>query len=703
MATHTQTLLTSWSADMSITKEEIIDVDVLAVLSKSDDLSSEDHAKLRTIKRKLIRGRYLDSVYKLGKNIKSADGDLGRLCVLRSIGLQALPRQIRSALAQKHYWDVDIANCHPTIAMQLCEKMGISCVEQKVFLENRDRLRGELAEHLQIDDGKVKERINALYFGYASACHGMPEFFTKLQAEIFRARDLIVGHPDWCEQVKFLKGKENRVGRAFSYILQTIERSCLLELDRSATRNQRSLDVYIHDGGLIRKLDGEKAFPPELLKVFESDIDKTGYTVRLAVKPLLTDLDVSLTSDANYLVAKTEFEKECFKVNDPPCYVRIYDSRISLLDIGKLGHIYANKFVDGELFINKWRADADNLTYERIQFLPELTAPPDTYNLWRGFPLQQNEGDVSVIRDVLRLICNNDVASMTYLEDWLAHLFQKPYEKPGVCICTQSDEEGTGKDTFWGFIGQMVGSHMYFNTSRPEDTVFGRFNGSLKEVMLIKFEEANFETNKKNEDALKSLITSTDQSYEAKNENAVTLNSYCRLVMTTNHTIPFVLTDVSRRFMMLKVSPEKVGDRAYWTRVHTTLATPEARNAYYDYLMKRDISKFNPREFPRTAYAEEVMTASRPTAAAYFQRIIERDDLNEQPDATHEWKARDLLDKMNDSSISKYPLNDRLFGLMMKKMAPALERVRDRTGSSYRFETKTMRTFLVEKHWWVEL
>jgi hypothetical protein len=183
---------------------------------------------------------------------------------------------------------------------------------------------------------------------------------------------------------------------------------------------------------------------------------------------------------------------------------------------------------------------------------------------------------------------------MTYLEDWLAHLFQKPYEKPGVCICTQSDEEGTGKDTFWGFIGQMVGSHMYFNTSRPEDTVFGRFNGSLKEVMLIKFEEANFETNKKNEDALKSLITSTDQSYEAKNENAVTLNSYCRLVMTTNHTIPFVLTDVSRRFMMLKVSAEKVGDRAYWTRVHTILATPEARNAYYDYLMKRDISKFNP-------------------------------------------------------------------------------------------------------------
>ena len=100
MAAHTQTLLSLWTPDMSFTKEEIIDVDVLSVLSKSDDLSADDHAKLRAVKRKLVRGRYLESTYKLGKNIKAEDENLGRLCVLRGLGLQALPKQIRAALAQ---------------------------------------------------------------------------------------------------------------------------------------------------------------------------------------------------------------------------------------------------------------------------------------------------------------------------------------------------------------------------------------------------------------------------------------------------------------------------------------------------------------------------------------------------------------------------------------------------------------------------
>jgi len=174
MATHTQTLLATWSADMSITKEEIIDVNALAVLSKTDDLSAEDHAKLRALKRKLVRGRYLDSTYKLGKNMKAAESDMGRLCVLRGIGLQAMGRQIRGALAMANYHDVDIECAHPTLCLQVCEKQGISCEAQKEFIANRTRYINELCEHLQVDRGRVKERINALYFGFPSASEGMP-------------------------------------------------------------------------------------------------------------------------------------------------------------------------------------------------------------------------------------------------------------------------------------------------------------------------------------------------------------------------------------------------------------------------------------------------------------------------------------------------------------------------------------------------
>jgi len=87
---------------MSITKEEIIDVDALNILVKNDDVSKDDQAKLRAIKRKLVSGRYLESTYKLGKSVKAGDTDLGRLCVLKGIGLQMLPRELRSALAKRN-------------------------------------------------------------------------------------------------------------------------------------------------------------------------------------------------------------------------------------------------------------------------------------------------------------------------------------------------------------------------------------------------------------------------------------------------------------------------------------------------------------------------------------------------------------------------------------------------------------------------
>ena len=712
MATHTRTLLATWSADMSLTKEEIIDVNALAILAKSDDLSAEDHAKLRSIKRKLVRGRYLDSTYKLGKNMKAAESDMGRLCVLRGVGLQTMGRQIRAALAAANYHDVDIEGCHPTLCLQVCEKQGISCEAQKEFLSNRTTYMDQLCEHLQVDRGRVKERINALYFGFASASEGMPEFFTKrLHPELMKARELIVSLSEWTEHIKFLRGKENRMGRALSYIMQTIERSCLLELDASATRNKRSLDVFIHDGGLIRKLDGEKVFPVELLRIFEDDIaSRTGFRIRLAVKPLITDLDVSISSDANYTSHKKEFEKSCFKICEPACYVRIYDTKVSLLDIGKLGHIYANDFVDGELFINKWRADPEILTYEKVDFLPELPVPADTYNLWRGFPIHPVAGDVSVIQGVLRTLCNHDQDSFDYIENYFAHLFQKPGEKPGVCLVFQSDEEGTGKETYTNHIGEMLGQYMFFNTSRPEDTVFGRFNGSLKEVLLIKFEEADFETNRKNEGGLKMLITSKSGSYESKNENAVTVRSFCRCVMTTNNVVPFVLSDTNRRFMMVQASPEMVGKTEYWQHVHSELAKPESKAAYLDYLLNRDISGFDPRMFPKTKYMLETITATRPMAAVFFQREIERAEGRvavgyeqavgvEVP--TEVWKARDLLTKMNEGV--KFPISDQRFGREMKKFAPALRKERRSDGVYYLYEPAELKAHLEEKHWLVEL
>jgi len=51
----------------------------------------------------------------------------------------------------------------------------------------------------------------------------------------------------------------------------------------------RSMDVLIHDGGLVRKIDGESELPSNLIRKVEEKVkEMTGYTVSLVVKPMET-------------------------------------------------------------------------------------------------------------------------------------------------------------------------------------------------------------------------------------------------------------------------------------------------------------------------------------------------------------------------------------------------------------------------------
>lgn len=698
MATHTQTLLSLWTPDMSFTKEEIIDVDVLSVLSKSDDLSADDHAKLRAVKRKLVRGRYLDSTYKLGKNIKAEDENLGRLCVLRGLGLQALPRQIRSALAQANYWDVDIVSCHPTLAVQLCEKYGITCPNQKHFVENRTQFREELADHLQVEEGRVKERINALYFGYESACNGMPEFFRTLQKEIVQARDLIINHPDWSEQVKFLKGKENRAGRSFSYILQTIERSCLLELDRSATRNKRSLDVYIHDGGLIRKVECEKTFPDALLRTFEMDIERTtGYKVKLAVKPLTTDLEVSQTNDAAYYSMKNQFEIEVAHINNPATFIRNHDQEIVLLNRTQLDHIYKHLKIDESSFLERWVNDEHKRNYESMVFLPGLEPPPDRLNIFCGFPFEAKEGKVDRFLELIDMVCNHQKDAVEYMLDWMAHLLQKPYDKHGVSIIVQG-LKGSGKDSPFDKFGELLGK-MFFNTGTPEHDVFSSFNGMMKHNLLVKMEEGNFQTNKNNEPKLKSMITAKKLAVQEKNKDQINYDNYSRFIITTNDEIPIHITPDERRWFLVKTSDENRGNRKFWNETWAIFNDPMYNSYLMDYFMRRDITNFSARDYPDTEYNDEVLQAFTPEHADYFRQWIQRQD---DPDTHFRGQHYQILEKINE--ISKFKRSDRWLHKVMKEhYTGVFEKSNPGNRVMYEFKTEDMITRLKQKGWWIDV
>jgi hypothetical protein len=406
-----------------------------------------------------------------------------------------------------------------------------------------------------------------------------------------------------------------------------------------------------------------------------------------------------------YAEVKEEFELTHFKLKNPVSYVRIYNDELQFLNSNDISTLYRNLFCSkiekgvevNKLFLTEWIADPTIRTYEKLVFLPKKEAPQDCYNLFIDFPCKPLEGDCSVPLELLSLICNKEEHVKEYMLDWLAHLIQKPYEKPESCIVVQGNQ-GVGKDTFFNFVGRMLGDYFYSTTDAERD-VFCKFNTHLKTTILIKFEEACFMTNKRHADKLKGMITCDTLNYEGKGMGQITLDNYMRIVMTTNNEIAVHLEENDRRFILLKACDDKMGDSSFWDHVYSTLNKKETLQAFYHLLSTRDISKFNAKDKesrPKTAYYEEVKKAFIPYHAAFFQRLFETSPDQE----TFSYKARDLIARIN-SQLVNFDVKDTKFGMDMKQYLNfGVTKEHTRSGTIYTIDQEKMREFLKTKNWW---
>ena len=147
--------------------------------------------------------------------------------------------------------------------------------------------------------------------------------------------------------------------------------------------------------------------------------------------------------------------------------IRIAD-RIQIQDVlsgRRSGDISFYKKQDGEMLMRRhleaqaipsdpkktiplfW-VDTSTHVYNAVAFSP-LTTPPTTLNYWTGPTTIPKAGNWSIIFDfVLKVICDEDKALCAYLFWYIAHMLQKPEEKPGIII-VMLGRQGTGKGVFF--------------------------------------------------------------------------------------------------------------------------------------------------------------------------------------------------------------------------------------------------------------
>ena len=222
--------------------------------------------------------------------------------------------------------------------------------------------------------------------------------------------------------------------------------------------------------------------------------------------------------------------------------------------------------------------------------------PAGVFNFFQGCRVQPKAGDCTVYLEHLQhIICNNDPAAYAYLIGWMAHLFQKPDEKPNVAIVLKS-VEGTGKGAMVEPLLMILGTHG--NKTNGSYSLAGRFNGIVANRLLIFADEVDL-TDKHTADRLKSIITETTVNLERKGLEIEPLPNLCRLIFASNHTRVLNAGIRERRYLVLEPSDSKAQDVSYFNQLWAWTNNGGAARLL-DYLLQVDISRFNPYKCPQT-------------------------------------------------------------------------------------------------------
>lgn len=228
------------------------------------------------------------------------------------------------------------------------------------------------------------------------------------------------------------------------------------------------------------------------------------------------------------------------------------------------------------------------------------------FNTYKDVSVEAMPGiDVSIFLTHIRdNLCSGNVAYYEYLINWLAHLVQRPAERPltGVSII---GGQGTGKGIFIDCIARMLGGRRNANTTTSaKDTK--SFNTAVGSKLLVVFDEATFSGDREQSDFMKKLVTEPFVRIEPKGIDAYEVANYARCFITSNNMESSTPADIgARRWLIIECRNNL--DQRELAALATAIgnngddkpgAIKHFANGVKHHLQQVDLTDFNPQLLP---------------------------------------------------------------------------------------------------------
>ena len=339
--------------------------------------------------------------------------------------------------------------------------------------------------------------------------------------------------------------------------------------------------------------------------------------------------------------------------------------------------------------IEAFLVDPSTQIYREIAFTP-ASAAADVLNYWVPPVVKPKVGSWTLIAAFLReIICADNSELYEYLLNFIAHMLQKPQEKPGVMLVMLGGQ-GTGKGTFFKLL-RKIWERTTLDVSRV-DYIVGGFNGSVERNFLVCMDEALFSQDRKSMDQLKSIITEDTITIEQKHQPRRTVRSIHRFFAASNHEHFGNIEKDDRRFVFLRVSDRHKGKLDYFKMLHDAIDDPAQLSAMVFDLCNRNISQFNVRSKPKTPELMEQKLQSLVDFERYWFEVLSKGCFSQLGLASGEaaWTSERFVSssevengfKNHQAELRRYQtIQGRKIHAALKRLCPSATKKRGSSGS----------------------
>ena len=570
----------------------------------------------------------------------------------------------------------------------------------------------------------------------------LPEFITAFIEEIQINTNLIIkSDKRFKDIVKYeydrrLEKAKKKYGKSFdtekfnvkpskilSIILQEYETLIIMKCFEIVKDNNFTITSYNYDGFQILKQDGVDELL-DTINNFEFSLSHNNNNfinfenIKFIIKPFKNAIDtkklVLLETDEfennifnlcdTYEYKVAYFQKYFAKILSPTMFVEtkkndyvLYKKNDFMVAYQHLHVSVYNSQKDVWLkkpFISKWLLDENIRFYNNVDYYPTKSMCPEkTFNLWNDFPIKNipldEEADTSLLHFHIKTLLKEDEKDIDWFLNWLAHIIQFPHKKTEVAVILYDKQFGTGKSMIAEeFLKKIISVNKMIITCRT-DKVFGRFTNTQGKLLCVLNEASGKETFELNE-VIKESITGKTIEMEKKGVDSLRIRDYLNYIITTNNLNCIKLEEGDRRFMVFNTSSKMKGDVAYFNKLACALDDDVIMRKFYEELMNRDLSEFNPSRDRQNNKIMDIMKEHNTDVVLEFINYWkqEADDLQADAMLKNKMKAMDLYREfvryyeMCGNNMNSKPSLTK-FGTRIKSYEDKVSYIRKNTGFYY--------------------